>query len=343
MKKTVMFRIKTLDHPLLFGGAIFCALLLLGSWPTPAQAQKYPSKPITWIVPWPPGSATDLVPRAVAPKLSKRLGVPINVINKPGGSGVVGTREAVTSKPDGLTLLADGPGTSSIHAAWGEGLPYNVFDRKFIARLALVPEILAVRGDAPWKTMNDVMKAVKETPGFKFSDLGGLAAPDVLLAQFKAALIKRGVDLSATKTVTFTGSATNITALGGGHVDAAFAAAATVIPMASAGKIRLIAITTEKRDKNFPDLPTTAEEKFPEVNLTYWVGLSGPAGLPASVVTTLEKAVKDVLADPTLIADLDKIGGIPGFLAVEEYKKFVQNEAEQIKEAGKLAGRSPAK
>jgi tripartite-type tricarboxylate transporter receptor subunit TctC len=327
------------------GGAILCAIFILGAWSSDAGAAKeYPLKPITIIVPWNAGSATDLIPRAIAPKLSKVLGVPVNIINKPGGSGITGTRETVTSKPDGYTLLADGPGTSSIHAAWGEDLPYKVFDRKFIARIALVPEILAVRGDAPWKNMEDLVKAIKENPsGFKFSDLGGLGAPDVLLAQFKAGLIKRGVNLAGSKTVTFTGSATNITALGGGHVDLAFAAEPTVIPMASAGKIRLIIITTEKRSKNFPDLPTAAEEKFPEVNLTYWVGLGGPGTLPAGIVKTLENAMKEVTGDPAVVADLAKLGGLPGFIAGEEYRKFVQKEADQIREAGKASGRLPAK
>ena len=127
---------------------IFVYLLIVSvallALPANGGAKDWPTKQITIIVPWAAGASTDMTPRTLAPRMSKILGVPIQVVNKPGGSGIIGTLEAVKSPPDGYTLLMDCGGTSSIQAAWSENLPYKVEERTYIARVIAAPLVLIV-------------------------------------------------------------------------------------------------------------------------------------------------------------------------------------------------------
>ena len=295
-------------------------------------AKEYPVKPITIIVPWPPGPSTDLTPRILAPKLSQRWGVPVSVVNKPGGAGTIGCLEVVKAAPDGYTIMSDCPGTSSIQYAWSEKLPYKIEERTYLVRAILTPGVLAVRGDAPWKTMGDMAKEVKTNPtNFRWSSIGGSGFPDVLLAQTRAAFIAQGIDLSKTRTVTYKGTGEVMIALAGGHVDMAYAAPASVNPLLSAGKIRVIAVAQDKRYKEWPDVSTTAEQGYPSVKLTFWVGFSGPRGIPQNIVQTWIDAVRALVADPEVLSKFDKIGVVPAFLGKDDFLNFVLEEAKSIK------------
>ena len=308
-------------------------LALSCPWMAPDIGSKeYPAKPITIIVPWPPGPSTDLTPRILAPRLSQRWGVPVSVINKPGGAGTIGCLEVVKSAPDGYTVMSDCPGTSSIQHAWAEKLPYKIEERTYLARAILTPGVLAVRGDAPWKTIEDMAKAVQTDPAhFRWSSIGGSGFPDVLLAQNRAAFIAQGIDLSKTRTITYKGTGEVMIALAGGHVDMAYAAPASVNPLMSAGKVRAIAVAADERYKGWPEVPTTAEQGYPSVKLTFWVGFSGPPGIPQNIVQTWIDAVREIVTDPEVISKLDRIGVVPAFLGKEDFKNFVLEEGKAIK------------
>jgi tripartite-type tricarboxylate transporter receptor subunit TctC len=298
------------------------------------KALEYPVRPINIIVPWPPGSSNDLIPRAMAPYLSMKFGVPLNVVNKPGGAGIVGTLEAVKAPPDGYTVLDDSPGSSSIQLAWSQNLPYKVEERTFIARAVRLPMFVVVPINSPWKTMEDIAQAIRKDPAnFRWSGIGGTAGPDVVLAQFRAALVSKGIDLSKTKTVQYQGTGFVMTALGGGHVDIAFATYASCRAMVEAGKARVIAVTGPERYKGFPYVPTAKEEGYPSVSLTFWVGYSGPPGLPGSIVQTWVDAIEAVLNEPELLKKLNILGAVPTFLAKDHFRKFVMDEAAEIKAA----------
>ena len=315
-------------------GTVMLLLAAAVFGPTFAQAaaKDYPNKPITLMVPWSAGGSTDLSARTMAPVLSKILGVPVTVVNKPGGSGIIGTLEATKAVPDGYTLLADCGGTSSIQYAWADKLPYKVEERTYIARAAYTPEALLVPGVSPWKNMDDLMKAIRTNPAaFRWSLIGGTGVPDVITAQLRAALTSKGLDLSKTKSITYKGTGEVLIAIGGNHVDIGFGGVGASAPLRDAGKMRALAIVDSRRYKGWADVPSTAEIGFASVDLVFWVGLSGPPGLPANIVKTLTEAVNSAVTSPELSAQFDIIGFVPGFQPPEEYKKFVLAEGNGIK------------
>ena len=203
---------------------LMIAFLVIPASPVHSAARDWPTKTITLIVPWPAGGGTDVAGRILAPKLSKILGVPIQVVNKPGGSGIIGTLEAVKAAPDGYTVFIDCGGTSSIQYAWSENLPYKVEERTYIARATSSPRCLIVPAGSPWKTVQDLVNAIRTNPGgISFALIGGTGVPDVVIAQFRAALTAKGVDLSKTRPITYKGTGEVVVAIAGGH--ASFSAA----------------------------------------------------------------------------------------------------------------------
>ena len=311
--------------------AIFLAIAYFGITTSEAKDPAYPQKPIVIIVPFPPGGATDLVPRIYAPVLSKRWGVPIMIVNKPGGSGIVGVLEAMKASPDGYILMSDVPGASSSQSVHGGELPYKVENRTFIARIVSLPMTIVVRADSPWKNLDDVAEAIRKDPtNFKWGGAGGTTIVDVGLLQLKKAFAQKGIDLSQTKDVQFQGSPV-ITALGGGHVDISCGTFAMVGSMASAGKIRIIAVNGTERYKGHPDIKTTAEQGYPSVDCANWIGLSGPPGLAENIVQTWGEGLKEVFNEPQMVENFAKIGAVPSFLASDGFKKFVLDEIKVMK------------
>jgi len=194
----------------LFGSAMrIFAFLLMGSLAMPvlaanSGAKDWPTKPITLIVPWPAGASTDFTGRTLSTKLSKILGVPVSVVNKPGGGGITGTLEAVKAPPDGYTLFVDCGGSSSIQYAWSQNFPYKVEERTYIARAIYTTQSLIVPANTPWKTVADLENAIRTDPGkISVALIGGTGVPDVDIAQFRAALMAKGVDVSKTRSVTY--------------------------------------------------------------------------------------------------------------------------------------------
>lgn len=305
-------------------------LIGLGVFLRTADAQQYPNKPIDVIVPWNAGSSTDLVPRLVAPHIAKTLGVAVNIINKPGGSGITGTYEALRARPDGYGMLADGVPVSVQIGAWTD-LPYDPKNRTFVARAAVLPFTIIVRADSPWKTIADVEQEIRKNPkNFRWSWLGGGGGVDIVTAQLKAEFAKRGVDLTETKMVTFTGSAAVMPAIGGGHVDIAVGSPAVVNPMVSAGKARVIAISGSERYKGYPEVRSASEQGYPSVTLGYWVGFFGPPKLPADIVKAWQTAIKAAVNDPELASKWEGMGAIPSYLEGDAFRNFVLKEAELI-------------
>lgn len=320
----------------LFGPAagIFAFLLIVSlavlAFPENSGAKDWPAKPITMIVPWPAGGGTDRAARLLSPKLSKILEVPISVVDKPGASGIIGTLEAVKAPPDGYTLLMDCNGGSSIQYAWAEKLPYKVEERAYIARAVYTPMGFIVPASSPWKTVQDLVNAIRTNPG-SVSFGAGAGAPDVPIAQFRAALMAKGIDVSKVRPVTFKGSGEIYPAIAGGHVSFSVASPGGVNALISAGKIRYLAMTASARYKGWPDVPTMAEAGFPSVNGLFWAGLGGPPGLPGNIVKILDQAIKESLSDPDIVDKLDKGDFFPWYLPGDKYRKFVLDEGEAIK------------
>jgi tripartite-type tricarboxylate transporter receptor subunit TctC len=300
--------------------------------PANSGVKDWPNKPITIIVPWPAGAGTDLGTRALAPSLSKILGVSVNVVNKAGGSGVIGTLEVVKSPPDGYTLLAEIGGTSSIQSAWFQDLPYRLEERTYIARTISAPQTLIVPASSPWKTVEELVNAIRTNPDdFSFGLAGGAGAPDVCIAQFRAAMAAKGVDISKTRMVNYKGAGEALLAVAGGHVQVGFASPSGIISLISAGKLRALAVSSTGRFKDWPDVPTTAEAGFPSLSLVFWVGLSGPPNLPDNIVKILENAIRESLSISDVLAKLDKMGFEPFYESGDKYWRFILDEREAIK------------
>jgi tripartite-type tricarboxylate transporter receptor subunit TctC len=313
----------------LFAFLLIVSLAIL-ALPGNSGAKDWPTKPITLIVPWPAGGGADRAARLLAPKLSKILDVPILVVNKPGASGIIGTLEAVKAPPDGYTLLLECNGGSSIQYAWAENLPYKVEERAYIARAVFTPMGMIVPASSPWKTVEDLAQAIRTNPG-SISFGAGAGAPDVPIAQFRAALMAKGIDVSKVRPVTFKGSGEIYPAIAGGHVSFSFASPGGVNALISAGKIRVLAMSSPKRYEGWPDVPTMAEAGFPSVNGLFWAGLGGPPGLPAPIAKILDNALKETLGDPEIIDKLGKGDFFLFYLSGDNYKKFVLDEGKAIK------------
>ena len=296
------------------------------------RAGDWPNKPITVIVPWPNGAGTDLIPRILAVKMSKMLGVPINVVNKPGGAGIIGTLEAVKSPPDGYTVFADCGGTSSIQYGWGKNLPYKVEERTYIARLTSNPQCVIVPASSPWTSVEDLVISIQSNPSsISYAMIGGTGVPDVNTVQFLSALTAKGIDVSRTRAVSYKGTGEVLPAVAGGHISFSFAGPGMSMPLISAGKIRGLAVTSAERFKDWPVVPTTAEVGFPSVNTVFWVGLSGPPGMPDRIVRILDDTLRECINDPDIVGQLDRIGVLPFYLPQGEYRKFVIDSGEEIK------------
>ena len=314
--------------------AIIVPLLavFLGAHGVTAQG-KYPNKPVTVIVPWSVGGSTDMVARVGAKILSDKWGVSVNVTAKPGGKGIPGTVEALSAAPNGYTLLADADGSNAIPDAWGKDVPFNIEERTYIAKIAEFPWVFATRSGLTWKTLDDVAAAIKANPeGIKWGWLGGTAGADGPVGQFKAALKKKGIDVSKVKIVTYPGGADLVNALAGGHVDIGSASTTSVGPMFSAGKIKLIAITGNRKFAAYPDLPTTVEQGWKTVTFQGHVGFAGPKGLPPDIVKAIEDAIKAAIDKPEIKNELAKIGAFPAFAGSQDFRNYVLNLAKELKE-----------
>jgi tripartite-type tricarboxylate transporter receptor subunit TctC len=300
---------------------------------TVAAQAKFPNKPIAVIVPWSVGGSTDGVARVGAKILTDKWGVSVNVTAKPGGKGIPGTVEALSATPNGYTLLADADGSNAIPAAWGKDVPFKIEDRTYIAKIAEFPWVFTLRSGLSWKSLDDVAAAIKANPGeIKWGWLGGTAGADGPVGQFRAALKKKGIDVSKVKMVTYPGGADLVTALAGGHVDIGSASTTSVGPMFSAGKITLIAITGNHRYQGFPDLRTTVEQGWKTVVFQGHVGFAGPKGLSPEIVKAIEDTIKGSIDTPAIKQELGKIGAIPAFAGSQDFRTYVLDLAKELKE-----------
>ncbi|GAB3676330.1 tripartite tricarboxylate transporter substrate binding protein [Salinisphaera aquimarina] len=261
-----------------------------------ASAQDYPSGPVTLVVPYGPGGASDLAGRALSQTAKSYLGEPITVINKPGAGGMNGARFVTKADPDGQTLLLARVGMALTPAvnpqatvAWD--------DYTFISALEATPMILAVKGDSEYDNVKDLLTAIKNDKGGMTYAASGATAIDGFTVQ--ALLSDAGLDpLTAATLVPYKGGGALATALLGGHVDFLAIAAGSLMPHIKSGDMKPLMVFAPKRMENLPEVPTAAELGYEQAGkITGWSALYGPKGLPDNVVKkwreTLAKVAKD--------------------------------------------------
>lgn len=301
------------------------------------KGSAYPNKAIEYVVPLPAGGGTDVAARVIAKALSKELGVPVNVVNKPGGNQIPGVMSVLMAEPDGYTLLAEGAAFSSLHALV-EDLPYKLEERTFVARISVAPHAYIVNGKAPWNSLQEVIDAAKKDPAsFSWTYFGGNTTTDFSLLQlFDVA----GIDVARTKRVPFQGTGPGVQAVAGGHVKFGATGASAVFSLRKSGDLKVLAVTGDKRLPALADVPTTAELGYPGADMTWWVGISGPKGLPQDVVNRLTAAAQKVAQDPEVAKELEAVGAYPSYLGPEETRAHVLKEAGMFKSLAAKVGTS---
>lgn len=302
---------------------------------TAAQAQTWPAKPVTLLVPFPPGGSTDMIARTLGAKLNETLGGNFVVDNRPGAGGTVGTAAAKRAAPDGYTILVSslGPLVIAPHLIKNTGYdPLKDFDYLTVAVQA--PNVLAVPASSPHKTLGDVLAYQKANPGkMTFASAGNGTSDHLTAALFWQETGTSGLH------VPYKGGAPALTDLLGGQVDATFMNINTGLPNIKSGKLRALAITSATRSPLLPDVPTMEELGFKAVTVYSWQAFAAPKGLPASIKTQLHSALvaglNDAQVKPKLLElGFEIVGNTPDqFTAFQaaEYARW-----KKVIEAGKI-------
>ena len=286
-----------------------------------ATAQPYPSKPVRFIVTFAAGGGTDLVARAVAPKMSENLGQPVVVENRPGANGAVGAEYVAKSAPDGYTICVCAAGTMAI----GPHLTKQPFDtlRDFapVSPLATSSFVVTVHPSVKATSIAELIALAKANPGkinFGSSGVGG--APHLSTELFKS---MAGVDMVH---VAYKGLGPAMTDLLGGQIQFMLADIGVVAPHLKSGKLRGLAITGRTRSPVFPELPTVAEAGLPGYAAGTWYGLFAPAGTPAPILARLSASVREALAAPEVGSALVSQGVEPAAMTPEQFTEFAREE-----------------
>jgi len=275
---------------LIFVAVISTASILCGS--NLFAASDYPSRPITLIVPMPPGGVTDLSARALTESLEKSLGKPVTVLNKPGGGYTIGGNAVATAKPDGYTL-----GLLNVAAAQPEVFtyfykaPYANKDLKAVCRVFGPVLTISVKYDAPWNSVKDLVEYARKNPGLKVATHGRSGLSYVVL---KSIAKKENVTFSD---VPYEGGSPMVPALLGGHVPVGCPAYPDASSLIEAKKLKVLAVLMEKRVAWAPDVPSIPDLGYKLAYESY-LGIFGPKGLPDEIVATLNRAVQKIAADP---------------------------------------------
>jgi tripartite-type tricarboxylate transporter receptor subunit TctC len=312
---------------LLGGLALAAATAWMSSSPVAAQAPDWPNKPIEIIVGFAPGGGTDLIGRAIAAALEKQLKVPVKVVNKAGGGGVVGFDLLRNAPADGYTL---GIITAQIITANLRGvMPASYRDFTHVAMINIDQAAIAVPAKSKWKTFEEFLKAAKAAPGTISVGNGGEGGSYHMMMRN----LENAADIKV-KHIPFDGAPAAILQLVGGHIDAAAIGAVEVAPQVEAGAARILAVAGQKGDprfEGFPDVPTTAELGIP-LQIGTWRAIGMPKGVDPAIVKKLNDAVAAAVKDPSFVATMDRMNSPVRYFGPEELVSYIQGQEETYKQ-----------
>jgi tripartite-type tricarboxylate transporter receptor subunit TctC len=316
--------------------------VLLVATLAPAAAQEpYPSRPITMVVPFPPGGVADLTARPVAAAMEKVLKNPVGVVNKQGAAGAVGMQSVAVARPDGYTLLLALSSISIIPEAdrlFNRPPAFTVDQFAPIALISADPTILVVPADKPWKTAKEFIDDARKRPGqISYSSSGIYGTLHMAMELLSQAA---GIKL---RHVPHAGAGPALTAILGGHVDALASGPAVVLPHIKAGTLRPLAGWGDKRVAALPEVPTFKELGYPDAEFYIWAGVFAPKGTPEPLLAKLRTAVREAVNDPEFKAAMDKLETPVAFKQGEEFQRFFDADARRLAEGVRRVGRVEAK
>jgi tripartite-type tricarboxylate transporter receptor subunit TctC len=299
-----------------------------------AQAQDYPSRPITLVVPYAAGGGNDVMARIVGEKMSKTLGQQVVIDNRAGAGGAIGTRQVAKAAPDGYTLVIGGTGSLAVNPTLLPNVGYDV--RKDFAPVGLIGSsamIVLVHPTIPAKTIPELIALAKKDPG-KFSYASAGVGSGIHLGAELFAYMA-GIKLVH---VPYKGTGPALTDLLGAHVSMYFSSLPSAIGLVKEGKVRALAVTGAKRSNVFPDIPTVAEAALPGFEAVLRYGIVAPAGTPRPIIDKLNAALRQALADPDTIARMARDGTDSVPSSPEEYAADIDREERKWSEVVKRSG-----
>jgi tripartite-type tricarboxylate transporter receptor subunit TctC len=314
-------------------GGLAAALFFAGQ--SHAPAQTFPSKQIDLIVPFVAGGTTDSVSRLIAQRMNDSWGQPAIVHNRPGGGSTIGTNIVAKAAPDGHTLLV-----TTIAFAINASLqktPYDpIKDFAPITELTSIPIMLVVHPSLPVKSVKELIEYSKAQPaGVDYASSGGGTSTHLAAEMFNSQTGSKLVH------VPFKGNAEVLNALLGGHVKVHFALSASTLQHVRSGAVRVLAVTTEKRMPDLPDVPTIAELGYPEFEISSWQAMFAPANTPKDVIAKINAETTKLIATPEVRARIQKEGADPVASTPEQFDKRIRNEVAKWAKVVKAAGLGP--
>jgi tripartite-type tricarboxylate transporter receptor subunit TctC len=289
---------------------------------TVAQGTTWPQKPVTYIVPFPPGGTTDILARTIALKLGPALGTTIVVENKPGAGGNIGSDFVAKAKPDGHTILGGTISSHAINPSIYKTMPYDAL-KSFqpITLIGTNANVLVVSAGSPFKSVPDVIAAAKAKPGtISFASAGNGTSQHLSGELFKSLA---GIQMEH---VPYKGSGPAIQDVMAGHVPMMFDTTVVAAPHIQSGKLRALAVTSAKRVKSLPNVPTMVEAGVPGYDLVSWQGIFAPAGTPKDVVQRLNAELVKILKQPDVRERFESLGLEPVGNTPEEFAAFQKAE-----------------
>ncbi len=303
--------------------------LLLAVAAAPLAAQDFPTKPVELTVLFPAGSSADVVARGLAEGMARNLGQPVTVMNRPGAGGAIGYKYVLTQKADGYSIVFN---SNSISTAYYTGMvpfDYKAFDP--VARVTVELPVVAVRSEAPWKDLKEMVAYGKRNPGaIRVGNSGnGTHTHTSAVAFFN----DEGVEVTH---VPFAGSQVVISLLGG-HIDSVVQLPGALTPHVKAGTLKIVGVLASTREPVFPNVPTSIEQGF-KFQAELWRGIAVPKGTPPAVVARLEEAIRKTVNSPEFKAHGDRLGFLPAFQPSADFGKTIAAEDAVLAKVMEKAG-----
>jgi tripartite-type tricarboxylate transporter receptor subunit TctC len=299
-----------------------------------AHAQGYPSKPVRIIAPFAPGSTIDIIGRIIAPRLNEALGQPVVVENRSGAGGMLGMDAAAKSAPDGHTLAIGALGPLAMNPSLYPKTPFDpVRDFAAVSLLATGPVVIAVHPSIPARTVKELVELAKKRPGqLNYGSPGVGTSPHLTGELFK---IQTGTDIVH---VPYKGNAEAITDLIGGQISIVFTGVPPVVPLAKAGKVRLLATTGKQRIVNLPDVPTIAEAGVTGADVLIWYGVVVPAATPKDVIARLNREIVKLMSLPDVREKFAQQSVNPATDTPDQFAQMIRDEVARWSKVIRTAG-----